>query len=59
MRPYLVVGVNLAVNMITVISTSTTKENAERSARDAPSRWFKKVTIIPPDAPPYQVAPAA
>ena len=53
MTPYIVVGLNTSVGMITVISRSLCKKDAEDAARHAPAAYFKHITIITPDGYPY------
>ena len=55
MTSYVVVGLNVSAGMITTISRSLSKADAEEAARNAPARYFKHITILPPDGPPYQL----
>lgn len=48
-----VVGLNTSVGMITVISRSATQRDAEESARNAPSRYFKHITVLKPSGDAY------
>lgn len=50
-----VVGYNTSVDMITIISRSATKVDAEESARNAPSRYFKNITILKPSGDAYKL----
>jgi hypothetical protein len=50
-----VVGYNVSVDMVTVISRSPTQVDAEESARNAPSRFFKHITILKPSGDAYKL----
>ena len=58
MNEWTVVGFNTSVNMITIISRSTIRGDAEEAARNAPSRYFKHITILNPDGSAYSLRPS-
>ena len=53
MNEFTVVGLNVSAQMITIIARSASQADAEESARNAPSRYFKHITIIRPDGSTY------
>ena len=53
MNCFMVVGFNVSAKMITIIARSTIRGDAEESARNAPAKFFKHITIINPDGSTY------